>query len=300
MAVVPGGAIQAETVVFPASPQLSPIGRYERFLVASDGSEYSAGAVREALRMAKKCGARVRVISVIAGGGAELYAMGEQLVAQELNNARQYLDGVARQAAASGVACETEVVQAGNINEEIVTQADRMQADLIIMGRRGRRGLARVMLGDATARVIGQAHCSVLVVPRASEITGRHFVIATDGSRFSDTAAAAAGSLAKLCGTPATVVSVHSPSHSERWRQEARHAVNRITSFLQREGVAAESQLLDGRSDEKIVEAAVARNADLIVVGSHGRTGLERMLLGSVAERVLNLTTCAVLVVRSS
>jgi nucleotide-binding universal stress UspA family protein len=250
--------------------------------------------------LAQKCGARVRVISVIAGGNAELYAMGEQLVAQELNSARQHLDDVARQAAARSVACETEVVQAGHIHEEIVSQADRMQADLIIMGRRGRRGLARVMLGDATARVIGHAHCSVLVVPRASEITGRHFVIAADGSRFSDAGAAAAGILARLCRTPATVVSVHSPSHSEQWRQEVKRAVNRITSFLQREGVSAESQFLDGRSDEKIVEAAVARNADLIVVGSHGRTGLERVLLGSVAERVLNLTTCAVLVVRSS
>ena len=299
MAVVPGGAIQANTVVLPASPQLSPIGRYERFLVASDGSEYSAGTVREALRMAQKCGARIRVISVIAGDNTELYTMGEQLIAQELNSARLNLDAIARQAAASGVACETEVVQAVHIHEEIVTQADRMQADLIIMGRRGRRGLTRVMLGDATARVIGNAHCSVLVVPRVAEITGRHFVIATDGSRFSDTAAAAAGSLAKLCGTPVTVVSVHSPSHSEQWRQEARRAVNRITSFLQQEGVSAESQFVDGRSDEKIVEVATARNADLIVIGSHGRTGLERVLLGSVAERVLNLTTCAVLVVRS-
>ena len=300
MVAVPSGAALAGAVVAPASPQLSPIGRFERFLVASDGSEFSAGAIREALRMAQRCGARLRVISVIAGGNAELYAMGEQLVAQELNSARQGLDEVERQAAASGVACETEVVQAGHIYQEIVTQADRMQADLIIMGRRGRHGLARLMLGDVTARVIGHAHCSVLVVPRAAEITGRQFVIASDGSRFSDTAAATAGSLAKLYRTLATVVSVTSPSHSEQRRQEAQHAVNRITSFLQQEGVSADNQLLDGRYDEKIVEAATARHADLIVIGSHGRTGLERVLLGSVAERVLNLATCAVLVVRSA
>ena len=299
IAVVQGGAILADTVGLPPSPQLSPIGRFERFLVASDGSEYSAGAIREALRMAQKCGARVRVISVIAGGNAELYAMGEQLVAQELNKARQHLDDVARQAAASGVACETEVVQAGHIHEEIVSQADHMQADLIIIGRRGQRGLARVMLGDVTARVIGHAHCNVLVVPRVAQITGRHFIITTDGSRFSDTAAATAGSLAKLCNTPATVVSVHSPSHSEERRLEAQRAVNRITSFLQKEGISTTGQLLEGRSDDKIVAAATAQHADLIVVGSHGRTGLERVLLGSVAERVLNLTTSAVLVVRS-
>lgn len=297
--VMPGGAIQGAAVVLPTSPQLSPTGRFERFLVASDGSEYSAGAVREALHMAQKCGARIRIINVIPGGDAELYAMGEQLVAQELNSARQYLDEMARQAAASGVACETEVIQAVHIHEEIVSQADRMQADLIIMGRRGKRGLARVMLGDITARVIGHAHCNVLVVPRQAQFRGQHFVIATDGSRFSDAAAATAGSLAKLCRATTAVVAVHSPSHSEQRRMEALRAVNRITSFLQQESLNTQGQLLEGRTDEKIVEIATTQNTDLIVLGSHGRTGLERVLLGSVTERVLNLTACAVLVVRT-
>jgi nucleotide-binding universal stress UspA family protein len=297
---VAAGIVQPVSVVTPEHAQLSPLGRFERFLVASDGSEYSAGAVREAVRMAQKCGARLRVIAVIPGGNAELYAMGEQLLAQELRSARTHLDEVHQQATASGVACETEVVQAAHIDEEIVSQAEHMQADLIVVGRRGRRGLARFMLGDVTARVVGHAHCSVLVVPRAAQFSGRHLVIASDGSRFGDAAAAAAGNLAKLCGAGVTVVSVTSPSHSQQRRDEARQAVNRIASFLVREGVSADKQLLEGRADEKIVAAATACNADLIALGSHGRTGLERVLLGSVAERVLNLTGTAVLVVRSA
>ena len=294
------GGISPTTVPAPpARPQLSPIGRFERFLVVSDGSEYAAAAEREALSMAKKCGAKVRIINVIAAENTELDSMGEQLLTRELNAARVHLDKVARQAAASGVACETEVMQANEIFQEIVTQAEDMQADLIIMGRRSRHGLARLMLGDITARVIGHAHCSVLVIPRATEISGRHFIIASDGSRFSDAAAATAGRLAMLYKTPATVVSVTSPSHNEQRREEARQAITRITSFLVLEGVSVDSKLLEGRPDEKIVEVASTRHADLIVMGSHGRTGLERILLGSVAERVLNLAPCAVLVVRS-
>jgi nucleotide-binding universal stress UspA family protein len=286
-------------VAAPANPQLSPIGRFERFLVTSDGSEYSSGAIREALRMAQKCGARVRVISVVAGGNAELYAMGEQLLAKELSTARVHLDEAEKQAAASGVACETEVVQADQIHQEIVSQAENMHADLIIMGRRGKRGLARLLLGDVTAQVIGNAHCSVLVVPRAAELTGQHFVIASDGSRFGDVAAATAGNLAKICKTPVTVVSVTMASHSEQRREEARLTVNRITSFLTKEGISTESVLVDGRPDTTIVEVAEKKHADLIVVGSHGRTGLERVLLGSTTERVLNQSTCAVLVVKT-
>lgn len=290
----------AAVVIAPVRPQLSPIGRFERFLVASDGSEYAAGAEREALNMAKKCGAQLRVINVIAAENTELDSMGEPLLTRELSAARAHLDNIARQAAASNVVCETEVIQASDIFQEIVNQAENMQADLIIMGRRSRHGLARLMLGDITARVIGHSHCSVLVIPRTAEISGRHFIIASDGSRFGDAAAATAGKLALLCKTPATVVSVTSPNHSEQRREEARQAINRITSFLALEGVSTNSKLLEGRVDEKIVEVANATRADLIVVGSHGRTGLERVLLGTVTERVLNLTSCAVLVVRST
>jgi len=300
LATEPVKGLVASAVAAPTRRQLSPLGRFERFLVTSDGSEYSAGAVREALRMAQKCGARVRVISVIAGGNAELYAMGEQLLARELESARGHLDLIQQQAAEQGVACETEVVQAGQIYQEIVSQATRMNADLIIMGRRGRRGLARLMLGDVTAQVIGHAPCSVLVVPRAAEVTGRHFLVATDGSRFGDSAAATASSLAKLCKTPVTVISMTLPSHSEQRREEARQTVNRISSFLTQEGLQTDGQVLEGRPDMLIVDTAAAKQADLIVVGSHGRTGIERVLLGSTTERVLNQASSAVLVVRTA
>ncbi len=291
-------AFVPETVATPTSPQLSPVGRFERFLVATDGSEFSAGAVREALSMAKKCGARVRIVSVVAS--EEYESFGEQLLKKELDTARQHLDKVATQAVAAGVACETQVVQASEIYQEIVHEAERMQADLIVMGRRGRRGLARLMLGDVTFNVIGHARCSVLVVPRAAELAGRHFVVASDGSRFGDAAAAATGNLAKFCRTPVTVVSVTQPSHSAERREEAQRAVNRIVAFLKKEGIETQGAVPHGRPDDMIVQAAQQKGADLIVMGSHGRTGLERVLLGSTTERVINLTPTAVLVVKAA
>ncbi len=286
-------------VVAPARAQLSPLGRFERFLVATDGSEYSAGAVREALRLAKKCGARVRVISVIASD-VEHETLGGQLLTQEIETARAHLDTVQRQAADAGVACETEAIPGAILHETIVNEAERMGADLIVTGRRGRRGLARWMLGDLTARLIGYAHCNVLVVPRIATVSGRQFVVATDGSRYSDAAAVTAGSLAKLCGTPVSVISAMVPSHSEERRREATQTIGRTVSFLKQGGSTAEGSVEDGRPDEVIVRTALTKNADLIFVGSHGRTGIERVLLGSVAERVLNQTPCAVLVVKSA
>jgi len=299
LAESPSATFSPDVVALPTAPQLSPLGRFERFLLATDGSEYSTGAVRESLRMAGKCGARVHAINIVASGDTEIYAMGEQLRAQELDVARAHLDDVERQAAAAGVACKSEATQASQIYQEIVSQAEKQQADLIIMGRRGRHGLARFMVGPSTVRVIGHARCNVLVVPRAAELTGKRFIIASDGSRHGDTAAITAARLAKLCNTPVSVLSVIRPEHSPERQLEARQIVNRLVSFLKQEGIIVEGLNPQGRPDEVIIQIAEAKNADLIVLGSHGRTGLERMLLGGTSERVIDQAKCAVLVVKS-
>jgi nucleotide-binding universal stress UspA family protein len=73
-----------------------------------------------------------------------------------------------------------------------------------------------------------------------------------------------------------------------------------VQAALGAEGVQVSGQLLEGRPDQAILAAAQANGADLIVVGSHGRTGLERMLMGSTSERILNQADCPVLVVKAA
>jgi hypothetical protein len=289
-APAPAPAIAAES-------QLSPMARFERFLVASDGSEFSGAAVREAIGMARKCGAEIHVMSLVATG-VEHEGLGASILRQELETAQAHLDDIQGQAEAAGVSCTTHLIHGQTVDREIVELADRLNVDMIVMGRRGRRGLARMRLGHATAQVIGQAHCNVIVVPRAAQVEGRHIVIATDGSRFAEAAAVTATRMAGFCQAKATVLSVTTPSHGPERRQEAKHAIERIVRHMADEGVDAEGVLLEGRPDEEIVAAAQLRDADLIVTGSHGRTGLERVLLGSTSERILNETSCAVLVVK--
>ncbi|MBF0424411.1 MAG: universal stress protein [Magnetococcales bacterium] len=277
--------------------QLSPFGRFERFLLASDGSEFSAAAVREGTNMAKRCGSHMHVMSLVASG-AEYGGLGESILKQEIAMASAHLDDIKGQAGAAGVACETHVVHGQVVDREILSMAEKLTADLIVMGRRGRRGLARMMLGQATANVIGRANCNVLVVPRAAHIEGRHIVLATDGSRYADAAALTAGELARRCNTPVTVVSVVNPEDAAGRRADTEQIVNRVVKHLANEGVKVEGRVLEGRADACIIEVAQEKNADLIVVGSHGRTGLERILVGSTTERILNGTSCAVFVVK--
>ena len=287
------------TAVTAPVPALGALPHLERLLVASDNSEYSAAAIHEALRIAKKSGARVRVINLISRTSTDLTASADQIPEPVLARARKHLDEVEREAAASGIACDTEVIHTSlRLFQEIVNQADKMNADLIVMGQRGSRGLARVRLGQATAKVIGHAHCSVLVVPRNADPVGQRIVLATDGSVYADAATAMAGSLARILGAPVTTVSATLPSQSTQRHEEAREAANRAAVFLTSHGIDAEAVVYPGRPDEVIIETAAAKKADLIVVGSHGRTGLERAMLGSVSERVLDAASTVVLVAK--
>jgi len=273
---------------------LSENGMLNRVLVATDGSDYSAGAIRTGVALAKSRGARLIGLS-IALYNPEYTTLVPNLAEEAETSARAALKSFIAEA---GVGAETVTREAGDPYQGILEGAKEYSADVIVIGRRGKRGLARMMVGDATAKVIGHAGCAVLVAPRGARLWEKRVLLATDGSSHSDAAADAAGHLAKQAGLPVTVVSVVTGSHNAARRQEAQEAVAAKVVRLKNMGVAAEGKVLEGRPDEAIVKAAEDVGADLIVVGSHGRTGIAKVLLGSVAERVIGQAVCPVLVVK--
>ncbi len=275
--------------------QLSPSGRFEKLLLSTDGSEFSAGAARMALQLAQNCGATLHVMTMVMTN-PEYETLAPQLVAKAEQDAQVVLDSVKQQAQAAGVTCETHIRRGSEPAEETLSAADALSADAIIMGRRGKRKLARWMVGHATVKVLGGAHRPVLVVPKAALMPTRRIILATDGSRYSDNAAVNASKLAKLCNLPVTVVSAVLASHNAQRRAEAQQAVDRVTALLSQDGIDCEGVLQDGKPDEVINTVAHQKDADLIVVGSHGRTGLDRMLVGSVSEKVIGQAECATLV----
>jgi nucleotide-binding universal stress UspA family protein len=163
----------------------------------------------------------------------------------------------------------------------------------------------RLMMGSVTAKVIGHAPCNVLVVPLNASVECRNILIATDGSEFSDAAAFEAIGIAKRCGSSLIVLSV---AYSDKEitlpedREEiilAKDTVKKITELSEKEGIKAEGIVVQGKEYEGIIRTAKQKHADLIVVGSHGRTGIERLLMGSVTERVIGHAESAVLVVKA-
>lgn len=300
VAEMPAEVSQAEeAAAFPTSPsQLLPTGRFENILLVSDRSEATTGAIREALKLAQRSDGHLSAMSVVMNN-PEHESLARQLIEKENQDALAHLEDLKSRASNAGIECDISVRHGIEIYQEIVNEAEKMQRDIIVMGRRGLTGLQRMMMGSNTAKVIGYSHCSVLVVPKDAQIEGKKILLAVDGSRYSDMAATAAIRISKQLKAPVLAVSVVYSDLKESRHTEALDVIKRITTFLSKEGIEVEGKVISGRRpSEAIIEVANARDIDLIIMGSHGRTGLDRVLMGSVSDRVIGHADCAVLVVK--
>ncbi len=293
--------------------EICPATGMEKILLSTDGSEFSEGAVREAIKLAKNCSSRLSVLTVL-DYNPELDAVAPQITERKEKAARAHLDEVQSRAKNSGIECSTMVSKGEDAYRVIVDQAAKNGISMIVMGRRGRTGLERLVMGSVTARVIGHAPCSVLVVPHAAHLDFKSIVLATDGSPYSAGAASEAIGLAKRNESMLTVVAVvpaemATPTDidftvnqreliAEKEMHNAEKNAQAVKEAAQKEGLTVKAYVMSGKPSEAIIQIAGERKADLIVLGSHGRTGVERLLLGSVAERVIVLASCPVLVVK--
>ena len=211
----------------------------------------------------------------------------------------------------------TTAVLGGRPATALVEAARTMRADLVVLGSRGHGTIESMLLGSVSSEVVDHAPAPVLVARRPS--IGQ-VVLAWDGS---DCARAAATFLEAWPGLRGAAVRVVSVADIEFpwWAGfpagaapqmvpmyvEAADAVRRVHADLARDmtgelreaGVLATAQSREGDPAAQIIAAAAACDADLIVVGTHGRTGLQRLVLGSVARNVLHHATSSVLIVRS-
>jgi nucleotide-binding universal stress UspA family protein len=266
----------------------------EKILVATDGSTYSENAVNEAVLLAKRCSSRLFALSVVITN-LEFEVTMPQVVEQEDKKAREHLETIKERASKEGIDCDIMVYHGDEPYQDIVRQALENHVDLIIVGRHGRTGLARLMMGSVAAKVIGHAPCNVLVVSPTARIEFKNILIATDGSRYSEEAFRKAIGIAKRNNSSLFVLSVAS---ADAERKAAEDNVRRAAELAIKEGVKAEGVTIIGKPYEAIVNTAKQKHADLIVVGSHGRRGLERLLMGSVTEKVIGYSEDAVLVVK--
>lgn len=273
--------------------QVCPLSSFEKLLLAVDMSEFSEGAISEAISLARKCSSKLYVIAVLETN-IEFETMGYQAFQRKEKEAVRYLESVKERASKEGLSCEVVLRKGEKLYQFIIDEAVEKKVDIIVIGRR--KGLAKLLMGDFTAKVIGNAPCNVLVVPKAARIEYGKILVATDGSEHSDAAVAEAIGIAKRCGSRILALSV---MRDEIGKAEAAANVNKVIELVKKEGVENEAIMSFGRPSDVIVETAGDKGVDLIIMGTYGKTGIRKMLMGSATEKVIGNVGCAVLVVRA-
>ncbi len=276
----------------------------KKILVCTDGSPESRGAVTAALELARSAGSKVYLLEVISFmPGYELQTpdllppppINLEVQAVQEAAVRERLKAWQDEAASQGVDLEPRVRIASSAYEGILEEVEAVAPDWIVMGRHGLTGLARLLMGSVTARVIGYSPVNVLVVPQEATLSFRRLLAACDDSPYSAAAWKEALNIAKRMGSVLIGVSV---AAGEAEIQAAMQVTARMAAEAAGQGIPLETIVPRGKPYEAIVKTAQAKEADLVVLGSHGRTGLKKLLMGSVAERVIGQAPCAVLVVK--
>ena len=275
--------------------QFCPVGKLEKLLLATDRSQFSEGAIREAISFAKVCSSRLYAITVLETN-PEYETIGSNVFEKEETEATSHLESIRERTTKAGVTCETILHESMDAAQAIVDEATEKKVDMIVIGRRGRKGVAKALMGEIAAKVITHAPCKVLVVPKSAQIEYKNILVAMDGLAQAKAAVAEAISIAKRCGSHIIALSA---MRDESERKEANQFASEAADLAKKEGVSAEAVTPMGRSFNTIVETAGGRGVDLIVMGTYGKTGVKKLLVGSATEKVIGTAGCAVLVVKA-
>jgi nucleotide-binding universal stress UspA family protein len=299
----------------------------KRILMPTDLSEKARGALRYAAAMAAQTGAELHIIHVLTVHGYDpvlakrvlnglrdaLQSMEAQLVAQMKKEAAAAVE--------KGVSVKTAVVRSMAPYDAILDYTRQNDIDQIIMGTHGRTGLSYVLLGSVAEKVVEYAPCPVLVVSSGE----RNFVDAegmmlldrimfpTDFSEPSRWAAPRAKEMARA--SKAEIIVAHVIGQNEvvhagmseagadtavaaKIEQTAREKTQKEADHIFGDYAKVQVQVRSGPVPQTLAELARDELIDLVVIASKGKDSFKEQLLGSVAERMLRLAPCPVLVIK--
>lgn len=291
-----------------------------RILVATDGSPAAAVGIKQASHLAERSGGEIRIVAVVPPpadllGAAWIGAddaterslaatSARSLLALRLHDEFERVPGI--------VSASTAILE-GDPAEAIVAEALRWGADLIVVGARGHGALAAILLGSVSEEVVDRSPLPTLV---ARQGRLERLVVAVDGSPASRAAVGIVAGPA-FRGLRSWVVDVAPTSHpwwlglgtenrakldrvAELCREAGeldRAAAEAATATLRSAGMEANSNHRIGDAAEEILRTADSLGTDTIVIGTRGRTGIGRLILGSVTRKVLRHAAESVLVV---
>ena len=264
---------------------------FHLMLVGADGSERANEAVRQAARLASAVSAHVIIAFVIED---RPYEVGEP---------ERALEAAANAARAAGVDPETRFLT-GDAPDILVKEAEHDGADVLCVGPDSGLLGGVIRFGHVAARVLRDAHCSVLIGRPAGLDFPKQIACAVDGSEASVLTAVTAAGLAQAAGADLRLLHVVPVfrGRNEEWTlgpdEESPPELEPSVTAVSALGLTPIREMAMGRPEHTLVRVAERDEVDLVVVGHRGLSGITRRLLGSVSEHVAQHAPCSVFVVR--
>ncbi|UPV99585.1 universal stress protein [Halorussus gelatinilyticus] len=299
---------------------------YDTILVPTDGSDPAERATEHALGLARRFGATVHLITVVdvqsAGGLFNAGGVSEEFVSQLEDSARETLSDAAELADPDDDV-RTAVVE-GKPAEAILEYADENDADIVFMGTHGRTGIQRYTTGSVTERVVRLSDVPVFT----AHVTDRSVVgegyddvmIPTDGSDCADVAVDHCLAIAERYDATVHAVNVVNvqavATGADSWTEEGvdvgsttdlfddleargESATERVAERAREAGLDAVTDVREGVPASTLLDYADENDVDLITIGTHGRTGIERYFIGSTTAKLVRTSEVPVLSVRA-
>lgn len=268
---------------------------FNRLLLATEGSDFDIGSERLALAMAQRCQLPLAVVIPMVSN-PEFEAMAPQIAAKAEREVAAKIAQFKTKAHAAQVNIELRVRRGEDLFREIVDEASRLNSELIVIRRRGKRGiLANLLIGEMVSKVAAHAPCQVLIAPRDAQMWNRQVMVAVDAAEDCSSMVRTAAGVAVQCGLPLHLVTVVA---AESLRAQAQTALARYLEQIPSPAVSVNSEIRVGKPFAEILSAAEASGADLIVMGARGGTHIGRAIVGGVAQKVIGLSDKPVLVLQ--
>ncbi len=275
----------------------------DSILIPTDGSEGAHAGARRGIALASRTDAEVHVLSVVESRASPLDLDDATLSALEVE-AEAAVESIAQTAREHDEdLAVTTTVTSGTPFQTIREYARRHEIDVVAMGTTGRTGLDRVLLGSVTENVLRTARTPVLAVPpnagdiTADDVAFERLLLPTDGSDGAAIAVEWGTELAK--GLESTVDTLYSVDPSpfsgiqepdeiyDALERRGEEAIETVRDRARDAGVSISASIASGSPASVILTYASDNDVDLIVMGTHGRTGIGQWFLGSVTENVV-------------
>jgi nucleotide-binding universal stress UspA family protein len=278
-------------------------------MVPLDGSPFAERALPYALTVARRTGATIDLVRVHV-----VYAMQPQAsswlpydadLERECRGLEQvYLDEVAGQVEAAGAARVSCGVANGLSVDGILCRARERSADLIVMTTHGAGPISRAFLGSTADELVRRSPTPLLLIrPQEANADLRgepalsRLLIPLDGSALAEQILRPAADLARATGATVMLLYVNEPAR--RSGAVARPYLEGVAQRLRLQSLEVQTLVVsDDRVVPTMLRAARAGACDVIALATHGRGGLRRLLLGSVADKILRAASCPLLVLR--